>query len=326
MSKKSKHVSVKEMKEKDQVLTTLEKGWNLLEKHAYKVAAFMLGALVISGGWALWAHLSYKHRTAIGRDFTKAIKTYNAPVIPVGSLAGMPKPKGKTFPSSEARARAALKLFDKVVADHGSSGLGRTALFYRGNCYYHLGQFGKAMENYKKFLSGGLGSGCSCGGSAEVPDGLKVVALENLGYTQEAQGRYDDAMKSFRAMEKAASGIKKDWAVYHEARMYEKKGQMAKAVTLYRKVKSVDKSAAFSPLRSLADSRAAYLAVGLPVGQTSARPEARTNARPEARTNARPEARTNARPEARTNARPEARSARASGAMGAARAPARPRR
>ncbi len=260
---KKKKLHKKELTEKDQVLTTLERGWALLEKHAYKVAAFMLGALVISGGWALWGHLSYQSRTNACRSFIRALKTYNAPVVPEGGSA----PKGrKTFPTEKARAEAALEAFRKVIREHGSHGLSRAARYYEGNCLYQLGRYDEAIAAFKKFLSGKV-SGCGCGGVGEGINGaMRSVALENLGYCYEAKGQWDKALEAFRDMEKVADGVRKDWALYHQARVYEAKKELKKALALYEQVPKADKHAAFSPLAGYVSQRVTYLKAALEAG------------------------------------------------------------
>ena len=258
VAKGKKHeMSRKELTEKDQVLTTLEKGWQLLEKHAYKVAAFMLGALVLSGGWALWGHLSYKSRSKACRHFAAAIKLYDAPILP----DSIPKPqnmKVKTFPTIQARAKAAKAAFDKVLSEHSGHGLAVLAKFYRASCLYQLGKYDEAIKGFKAFLSGG-GSGCSCGSSVAKNGMMEAEALENLGYCYEAKQDYKQALSAFKDMAKAAGGLKKDWATYHQARMLEQLGKPAEAIATYRKVKSVDKQAVFSPVRAFAEQRAAFL-------------------------------------------------------------------
>ncbi len=259
LAKGKKHeMTRKELTEKDQVLTTLEKGWQLLEKHAYKVAGFMLGALVISGGWALWGHLSYKSRTEGCRAFAAAITIYDAPILP----GGMAKPKGmkvKTFPSIQDRAKAALAAFDKVLKEHSSHGLAVMAQFYRAACFYQLGKYDDAIKGFKAFLAGGGGGGCSCGSSAARNGAMEAVALENLGYCYEAKQEFKKALDAFKDMAKADSGIKKDWATYHQARMLEQLGRISEAIATYQKVKTLDKDALFSPVRPLAEQRAAFL-------------------------------------------------------------------
>ena len=263
-TKKKNKLSKKELKEKDQILTNLEKGWNLLEKHSVKVVGVLIGGVVVTGIWAIWGHFSHKSDAEASRMFNQALRAYNTPVIPE-SPDGKETKKGKkepeSYPTAEKRAKAALALFKKLSAEHGDNRLANVARFYMGNCHFQLKAFDKAIKQYKKFLSGG-GSGCS-GGSEALSPALKLMALENLAYSFEGKKDYDKALSYFSRLEKAESGLKKEWSIYHQARMWEKKGEIKKAIRLYKSVKVADAHAAMSPLRSIAERRALYLQNGL---------------------------------------------------------------
>ena len=262
MAKKQKKLSKKELKEHDQILTSLEKGWNLLEQHAMKVVGVIVGGIVVTAVWAAWGHFSYKGEAQASREFNKALRAYNAPVIPEGLDEEDDKKKDEeSFGSEKKRAKASLALFKKVVKNHGGKQVAQVALFYIGNCNFQLGEYDEAIKSYKKFLSGG-GGGCS-GGSGELSPALKLVALENLAYSYEAKEEYDKALDYFARLEKAEAGIKKEWAIYHQARMWEQKGDSVKAIQLYKRVKTADAQAAMSPLKSIAEKRAVYLQTGL---------------------------------------------------------------
>lgn len=264
VAKKQKKLSKKELKEHDQILTSLEKGWNLLEQHAMKVVGLIIGGIVVTAVWAAWGHFSYKSEAQASREFNKALRAYNAPVIPEGPDEEgdkIDKKDEESFGSEEKRAKASLALFKKVVKNHGGKQVAQVALFYMGNCHFQLGEYDEAIKSLKKFLSGG-GGGCS-GGSGEISPALKLVALENLAYSYEGKKEYSKALDYFARLEKAEAGIKKEWAIYHQARMWEQKGDPVKAIQLYKRVKTADAHAAMSPLKSIAEKRAVYLQTGL---------------------------------------------------------------
>lgn len=264
-SKKSKRLSRRELKEKDQVLTGLEKGWHLLETHAYKVLAILIGGVVVTGIWALYGHCSYQSEADASRRLNKAIATYNKPVVPETPDEGEANEKKKepsTFSSEQARAKAALKRFKKFLSTHSDSELAPTAEFYAANCLYQLGRYDKAIKRYERFLSGQAAGGCS-GAEGPRSKALEAVALENLAYSHESTESYDKALEYFAKLEEAVGGLKKEWAIYHQARIWEKKGDVKKAISMYRKVKVSAAHAAMSPLRSMAERRASYLETGL---------------------------------------------------------------
>jgi hypothetical protein len=264
-SKKSKGLSRKQLKEKDQVLTGLEKAWHLLEKHAPRVLAVLIGGVLVTGVWALYGHCSYKSQAAASRQFNKALKAYNTPVIPESADETTSKKKSSklpdSFPSTALRAKAAKKRFKRLVSEYGDGKLGAVALFYLANCHFQLEEYKKAIPKYEKFLAGGSSSGC--GGSADTSPALKVVAMENLAYAYEYTQNLEKALKYFAKLEKAASGLKKEWALYHQARIWEKRNDPSKAIAMYRQVKVADPHAVTSPLRAMAERRARYLETGL---------------------------------------------------------------
>ncbi len=304
MAQKKKKLSKKELKEKDQILTGLEKGWNVLEQHSMKVVGILVGGVAVTAIWAIWGHFSYRSDAAASRKFNKALRAYNAPVMPEG-IHPEELPDGEdvleSYSSEKERAKAALALFEQLKADHGSKRVARIADFYIGNCHFHLENFDEAIKVYKSFLSG-ESTGCR-GRSGSLPPALKLVALENLAYSYEGKGDYDNALSYFSRLEEAEGGLKKELAVYHQARIWELKGDPGKAIELYRRVKTVDAHAVMSPMRTIAERRALYLETGMGV---VAEPEVPEDGRPSAVEEAEPAVEEEVEPAVEEEAEPAA--------------------
>jgi hypothetical protein len=132
------------------------------------------------------------------------------------------------FKTEKERAEAALKELDAFIA--GSPGdLEPEARLQRGPLLLELGRADDAISTYQSVLSGKLESR------------LRFLAIEGLGYAQEAKGDLAAASATFAKLGTEAGsdkegGFYKDRAVYHQARLAEQRGNAGDAKKLYREV------------------------------------------------------------------------------------------
>ena len=271
---KKRRMTRKELKKPDKVLSTMEQAVEWMAEHR---RAIFIGIVVVVVGAALWG--VYQWRTASQTEkaaklYKKGMRTYTALIDPSLTSSTTPKPgdQGQAFQTKVARAKAALKIFDQVVEKFEGYPISRAAHLYRGNCYFDLGKFAQAITAYKKVLATSGKSGCGCGGAGESADSLKALALENLGYSQAAKGRLDQAAKTFARLRSVDKGSRRDWAYWHEAVIREAKGDLTGAIKAYEKVRQTGRSSKgqnpdltfmLSPLNDYSTKRARYLKMKL---------------------------------------------------------------
>jgi TolA-binding protein len=250
----------------------------------------IIGAVVIVVAAALFVFYRVRSQNQTEQAselYQKGIRTYTAAIDPslAGDSAGEAGELDQAFASREARAKAALKVFDSIVQEYEGYAVARAAHFYRGRCFYDLEQYGKAIGAFKKVLKTNPGGGCNCGGVDETgSDALKALALENLGYAQAAKGRLNDARATFAKLRALDRGTRQDWAYYHLALIAEAKGKLKRAIRRYEKVRQTggktedqDPSLTFtrSPLNELSKKRARYLKMKLEDREAGTRSEPR---------------------------------------------------
>lgn len=100
--------------------------------------------------------------------------------------------------------------------------LGR-AMF--ANICYDAGEIAKAIELYEKALADF--------GNDPV---LKVMILNSLAYSYEANKDYDNALKKFEAIASEPDAPMKGEALFNVARLYARKGDNAKSTEAYKKI------------------------------------------------------------------------------------------
>ncbi|MFH2010943.1 MAG: tetratricopeptide repeat protein [bacterium] len=270
-----KRMSRKELKKPDRVLSTMEKGVSQLNEHRKLI---LIGVIVVVVGVALG--IAYKVRTDSQAEkaaelFKKGTRIYTALIDP--SLAtdrsGKSGEQGQAFRDRATRAKAALRVFSKIVNEFEGYPIARAAHLYRGNCLFDLRKFGEAVTAYKKVLSTKPAGGCmGCGGEGGTADSLRALAMENLGYALAAKGKLDEARQTFARLRSIDKGTRRDWAYYHEALLREQKGDFPGAIKAYEMVRQTGRSSKgqnpdltfmLSPLNELSTKRARYLKMKL---------------------------------------------------------------
>src|SRR6185295_10378530 len=158
------------------------------------------------------------------------------------------------FKTDKERLEAALKDVDGFLAAEGRSPLRAEALLQKAGLLLDLDHPGDAIPIYDELVA------------SRLDGNLRFLAQEGLGYAREAKGDLDGALAAFTALggtppaskEKDGAGsltFYQDRALYHRARITERKGNPADAVKLYREI--LDKA----PQTGLRDEVANRLAV-----------------------------------------------------------------
>lgn len=140
-------------------------------------------------------------------------------------LAGRPVIEGATgkdtFPSAEAKANAVKAELESVLKDGGSTPAAESATVALARLDVEAGRADAAIEKFETYL-GNVKSG-----------GLRLFALEGLGYAYESKGDKTKAASTFARLKDVGAPA---LALYHQARIAQESGDKNEARKLYEQV------------------------------------------------------------------------------------------
>ncbi len=168
---------LKEQVQHDQFTDSVSNVLNYVSANRQKVIQWAVAALVVLllAGAAFW-FASYR-RSLRQQDLQAAFRIFDTPV-------GQAAPDAKSFPTQDAKNKAALKAFSDVAAKDGSSTEGMTALYYAGTLKAQSGDAKGAETD----LSAVANSSTECASLAKI-------ALAQL---YKSQNRISDAQNLLR--------------------------------------------------------------------------------------------------------------------------------
>jgi TolA-binding protein len=183
-----------------------------------------IGLLVILlglGGFGWWN----KHqREKGGAELGEAMAIEQASIAPAPTVPGASQTPG-TFPTETARSEAALKAFEKIAAEFGSSTVGVTARYHTGVTLMSLGRYAEAQAAFEKTTA-------DAGSSVYGPMGRMGRAQAQL-----MAGKFDDAIKGFTDLSGERDGaLPVDGVLMQLARTYQKAGRTQEARATFKRV------------------------------------------------------------------------------------------
>ncbi len=191
--------------------------------HIKKIGVAMLGvALVVS---AVFMYRWYDRRQSAKATVrtVRALDLIDRPLWdPKSDVPSLPPPEGEPFFTTGAeRVSAAALGFSKVGKTRGATALVEARVLLEG------GKLDDALALYRKYAG------------ASGIDGL--IAREGVGVVLEAQATaakepaarqklLEEALAAYRAVQPDDKGLRRDHALYHEARMLETLGKAPEAI------------------------------------------------------------------------------------------------
>jgi len=254
----AKSINRKELKQPDQFVSF----WTRFTSEAQRVIVarrkpVMTGLGVLAGlitAALIVGELRERGAIRASQALARVEKIATADLIPETGAA--PKDDGVPhFKTDKERAEAALKEVDGFLTAEGRSPLRAEALLQKAGLLLDLDRADEATAIYTELTA------------ARLDRNVRFLAQEGLGYAREAKGDLDGALAAFTALGEAPEsrsgkdeagaslGFYQDRALYHRARIAERKGNAAEATKLYREV--LDKA----PQTGLRDEVANRLAV-----------------------------------------------------------------
>lgn len=123
---------------------------------------------------------------------------------------------------SEAdRWNKALELYGKAIDIKATP----TALYYRGNCYFKLGDYENAIQEYSTFID-----------RFRRKTGILPLVYQKLASSYFKTGQNDKALETLDKLANVENGIFRDTALVLEARYYDSIGESEKALATYREL------------------------------------------------------------------------------------------
>lgn len=216
--------------------------------HMKKIVVVTVGLTVVlaiffSVRW--WKHRKAEQSTD---RLARALELGGTSVLPGVEPDAEEDPRNpSSFPSYAKRAEATLAGLQKAGTTRGAAGL------YEAQLLLQVGKLDDALAIYKR-LAGGTGDE-----SAIAREGVGVVLETRAAAAKEPsehQKLLEEALAAYRAVQPDDKGPRRDYGLYHEARVLEALGKSADAVTQLKKALSV---APDSQLKPLIEQRLAVL-------------------------------------------------------------------
>lgn len=167
------------------------------------VTAVILAAAIAFGIYMYWSHYQYSAKEL----YAKAQDIHATQV-----------------PDSPENLTQKIKIFEELIDKYPHSWSARMAHYHLGNIYYNMGEFDKAIADYKKFVSSRISDKA----------GIKFLALTSIGYAYEAKKDYKSALDYFEKAQKSKNAGFESVAYSNIARMYELMNDKKNALENYK--------------------------------------------------------------------------------------------
>lgn len=183
-----KRMSRKELREQDEVMTRLQQVYEWLRRfrvHLIVGALSVVVLLLVASALSSWIESSRRGVSeAFDQAFAAVIGVVNADGEDAPTPADWTGLTRETFPSEEAKNKAAAERLQKFLAEHDDSALADDASLALASVAYDEGRYDDAAASFAGFLDGG-------------EDEIAPFVVEDLGLTAVQQKKYEDAAKWF---------------------------------------------------------------------------------------------------------------------------------
>jgi predicted negative regulator of RcsB-dependent stress response len=200
-------LSKKELTQPDAFQSTIEVIQDYIsenQKRFYSiVAAIVLASIIALGIYMYWSN----YQTSAREMYAKAQKS----VMQNGD--------------TPENAMINIKTYQELIDKYPHSWSARMAYYHLGNVYYNLGEFDKAIDDYKKFVSSRIADNA----------GIKFLALTSIGYCYEAKKDFKSALEYFEKAQKSNNVGFESIGFGNIARTYELMNDKKNALENYKK-------------------------------------------------------------------------------------------
>lgn len=129
-----------------------------------------------------------------------------------------------------------IGIFNALTEKYPHSWSARMAHYRLGNIYYNMGDYDKAIDSYKKFVSSRISDNA----------GIKFLALSSIGYCYESKKEFKSALEYFEKAQKSNNVGFESVGFSNIGRIYEQMNDRKNALENYKKAleKATDSSKA----------------------------------------------------------------------------------
>ena len=207
----------------DEVRTKVAEAVKSVSLHGREVLYIILAVVAVAGIAIAWFLYERSQQQASQDLLGMGLEKFNAPVAQQVD-PNMPKP-AYNFNSETEKYTAAVKDFEKVVADYGNTPAADMARYLSGVCYFYLKDFAKAEQNLKQ--------------SSKVSDRNILyyqsrIALADLYNKTNKPQQAIDVLNE--ALKPAKAQVPKEFLLLQLAQSYEKAGKKKEAKDTYQRI------------------------------------------------------------------------------------------
>jgi predicted negative regulator of RcsB-dependent stress response len=223
----AKRYTRKELKREDEFVTFWHHVYEWMRGSTQPILIGLAVAAVVILGSSLWTNHKDKREAEATRMLSQAMRIYSTDLTSDEEMGkkltaedGVPR-----FKTAEDRRKTTLEELGQIQSKFGATGAAREAQLVRAGVLFDGGLYDDAISAYGDFLA-----------ATESDNKMRMLAREGRGYALEAKGQLDPALDEYRKLETEGADVYKDRAQYHEARIFEKKGDKAGAEKLYKAI------------------------------------------------------------------------------------------
>ena len=210
---KRRRIIKKKIKEPDEFISTSSIITNYVKNNYRNIIPVAVIALVVSLIIFGWFYYSKGREKEAANLFYQSKRFYQS--VKNSQTAGQP---------AEEMYRLALEKFENVKKQYAGTSSNTEALFYIGDCYYHLRKYDKSINYYQQFID-----------KSGKDDYLRCFAFEGLGYCYEEKGDYEKALNYFKKSADESVIDIKELEYLNIARCYEALNDRVNALQFYKK-------------------------------------------------------------------------------------------
>jgi predicted negative regulator of RcsB-dependent stress response len=200
-------LSKKELKQPDAFQSTIEVIQDYIlenQKRFYAiVTAIVLAAIIAFSIFMYWSHYQASAREMYAKAQGNAARNVDTP----------------------EDAMKNIKIYQELIDKYPHSWSARMAHYHIGNLYYNLGDFDKAITDYKKFVSSRISDQA----------GIKFLALTSIGYCYETKKDFKSALEYFQKAQGSNNIGFESIGFRNLGRAYEQLNDKKNALETYKK-------------------------------------------------------------------------------------------